>query len=60
MELETGHPGIIFAYLLAVQDNVLIDSPVTAFQANKVKKPGGWFCGFRATRLPFTWHTNKG
>lgn len=59
MELETDHPGIIYAYLLSIQDNVLTNSPVTAFQANKVKKTGGWFCGFRTTRLPFTWHTKQ-
>ncbi len=59
MELETGHPGIIYAYLLVVQDNVLIDSPVTAFQANKVKKTGGWFYGFCTTRPLFIRDTKK-
>ncbi len=49
---EMDHPGIIYAYLLVVRDSVLIDSPVTAFQANKVKKPGGWLRGHRTTR-PF-------
>jgi hypothetical protein len=59
LELETGHPGIIYAYLLSVQDNVLIESPVTAFQANKVMKPGGWFCVSRITRPFFIRYTKK-
>jgi hypothetical protein len=57
--LETGEPGIIFACLPSVQDSVLIDSPVTAFQANKVKKPGGWFWDFGTTRPLFNRQTKE-